>query len=359
MKTISVKLPHRAYDILIEPDLLAAPELWLDKVQAPARTLALVSDENAWRECGPVLKNSLHSSGFQIAPLILPAGESSKSLEGLRRVYDFFASLHLNRSSVVLALGGGVVGDLTGFAAATYMRGIAYVQIPTTLLAQVDSSVGGKTAINLPWAKNMVGAFHQPRLVLIDPRLLQSLPPRELRCGLGEVVKYGAIASAELFESLAGAGPLDYEDIIARCCAIKAEIVAEDEFDHGRRALLNFGHSFGHALERHSNYESCSHGEAVAVGMVIASALGERLGLTEPLSSRRLAEIMKINGLNPSPPCSPLKLMPALALDKKSGEGSLNMVLLEKIGCAFSRSFTLSELEKILREMEEQWTNLC
>lgn len=358
MKTLTVELPGKSYDILFEAGLRSAPEKWLGGLAGPERTMALVSDENVWRLYGSDFMAAAGKIGRKISPLILEPGEDNKSPKTLDRLYEFFAGLGLNRTGLVIAFGGGVIGDLTGFAAATWMRGVDYVQFPTTLLSQVDSSVGGKTALNLPYGKNLIGAFHQPRLVAVDPEILRTLPRRELICGLGEVVKYGAIRSRSLFEKIEQGPPDDYETVISQCCAIKAGIVAGDEFDRGERAVLNFGHSFGHALESRYQYRRFNHGEAVAIGMVIVSAVGEQVGLTEAGTRARIEKALIQNGFEVSLPCSPLELLPLLSHDKKSDGGGLNLVLLKKIGEAVIVRFDFAKLEEALKRLEGQWPDL-
>lgn len=356
MKRLTVELPGKSYDLLLGAGLRSEPEKWLSASIRSGRSVAVVSDENVWQYYGDDFQRQVNRIGLKAEAIILRPGEDNKSLAGLNRLYEFFADINLNRSGLVIALGGGVIGDLTGFAAATWMRGVEYIQFPTTLLSQVDSSVGGKTALNLPSGKNIIGAFHQPKLVVIDPDTLRTLPRREINCGLGEVIKYGAIRSSFLFEKLEQGQADDYEAIISECCAIKAGIVANDEFDAGERALLNFGHSFGHALESFYQYQRFNHGEAVALGMIIASALGEQMGLTEPGTGRRIIKALKINGFETSLPCSPLDLMPLLKHDKKSEGDGLRLALLNKIGDALIKPIRFLELENLLRQVEEQWT---
>ena len=361
MNKLRVELAERSYDILLGSGLLAEPGQWLSGLASSARPAVVVTDKNVWRHYGQHFVARLGASGFKAEVLALEPGEESKSLEGLSRIYNFFADNGLKRSDLVMALGGGVIGDLTGFAAATWMRGIGYIQIPTTLLSQVDSSVGGKTALNLPSAKNIIGAFHQPKLVVIDPDTLRTLPFREIGCGLGEVIKYGAISSPQLFKKLEQGRPAegDYEAIIKECCAIKAGIVARDELDTGERALLNFGHSFGHALESRYQYHRFNHGEAVALGLVIASAIGEQMGLTEPGVTARIRQALRANKLAADLPGPLRELMPYLAADKKSESNSLKMVLLKTIGQAFIEPISFKDLEALLKPVEDQWITHC
>ncbi|MDR2088268.1 MAG: 3-dehydroquinate synthase, partial [Clostridiales Family XIII bacterium] len=260
-------------------------------------------------------------------------------LTGLGRLYDAFAEMRLRRDGLVIAFGGGVIGDLAGFAAATWMRGVRLVQVPTTLLAQVDSSVGGKTAVNTGAGKNLAGVFYQPSFVLADTALLATLPAREFRCGMAEVIKYGAIRSARLFESLHAVPSAEaLRDTVGACCAVKADIVERDEFDTGERMLLNFGHSFGHAIEKLGGFRRYNHGEAVAMGMALAAEAGERMGLTARGSADALREVLAVHGLETDCPYAPAELLPQMELDKKNSDGAVRLVLLAAPGEAFVRS---------------------
>jgi 3-dehydroquinate synthase len=281
--------------------------------------------------------------GFAYATLVLPDGEVNKTLDSVQRIFDALIEHRFERSATLLALGGGVIGDMTGFAAACYQRGVSFIQVPTTLLAQVDSSVGGKTGVNHPGGKNMIGAFHQPRAVIIDTATLDTLDDRQLRAGLAEVIKYGLIRDAEFFAWLEQAMPSllarDKDalgEAIARSCRCKAQVVAEDEHEAGVRALLNLGHTFGHAIETGTGYGNWLHGEAVATGTVLAADLSVRLGWLEPAARDRLVALYETVGL---PVVSPegmtrddyLRLM---AIDKKVSAGRLRLVLLRAIGDA-------------------------
>ncbi|GHV07751.1 3-dehydroquinate synthase [Clostridia bacterium] len=325
MTILNVELVGRSYEIRVAPSNIGA----LSDFDS---THIVVTDANVWR---------IYGGNFpSVNPIILTPGESSKSLQTLGFIYDQFAARGLKRDGTVVAFGGGVVGDVTGFAAATYMRGVRLVQIPTTLLAQVDSSVGGKTAINLPQGKNLAGAFYQPSLVLIDPETLNTLSVREMRSGMAEVIKYAAIKSPKLLNMNS------YDEIIAECCRIKAEIVSHDELDFGERMLLNFGHTFGHAIESIGNFERHNHGEAVALGMVIAAKIGENLGLTQPGCAAALSEICKSKGLDPICPYPPSQLLPYCNLDKKSSLKTVKMVLLRDIGDSFIENLSFQKLEE-------------
>jgi 3-dehydroquinate synthase len=279
--------------------------------------------------------------GLRVAWIEVPAGEGAKRLSELERLYHQFAGVPLDRRSVVVAFGGGVVGDLAGFAAATYLRGIDLIQVPTTLLAQVDASVGGKTGIDLPEGKNLVGAFHQPRRVIADLETLQTLPAAQLRAGLAEVIKYGVIADPSLLdileaqrEPILAGEPAALEELVVRSCRIKAEVVAGDERETGRRAILNFGHTIGHALEAATGYGEYLHGEAVAIGMVAAARLSCRLAGLPAGEARRLEELMRAYGLPSAPrkPVAPERLLEAARRDKKARAGDVHFVLANRLG---------------------------
>lgn len=357
MEILTVGLGSRSYDIWFGAGILPRlGELAAGLAEKSCRA-ALVADRNVWELYGGAASESLKNAGIEFGSVLVEPGEHSKSLSGLAALYEAFSENGLGRGGLAIALGGGVVGDLCGFAAATYMRGIRYIQVPTTLLAQVDSSVGGKTAINLPHGKNLAGAFHQPSAVLADSSLLSSLPEREIRSGMAEVVKYGAIRSEELFERLRK--PLDeggLQQIIARCCRIKAEIVCRDELDNGERALLNFGHTFGHAAEKLGGFERYTHGEAVALGMVMAASVGERMGVTALGSAERIRLLLQGLGLETACPYTTAELLPPMRSDKKGIGDGVNLVLLKKIGEALTVTVGFEELGELMREAEHEWT---
>jgi 3-dehydroquinate synthase len=356
VKTLFVGLAERGYDILIGDGLLDDLGGLLKPLCAGA-PVAVVTDENVWRLLGERAESSLSAAGLPFQTVIIPAGEASKSMRGLSVLYDAFAGMKLARNGLVAALGGGVVGDLCGFAAATWMRGVRFVQVPTTLLAQVDSSVGGKTAINLPQGKNMAGVFYQPVLVAIDPSTQRTLPEREVRSGMAEVVKYGAIRSNTLFGLLSGQGAESaLPEIIYECCRLKSEIVARDEHDFGERMLLNFGHTFGHAIEKVSGFDRYRHGEAVALGMTLAALAGEEMGLTAPGTAEALERALTRHGLDTKYRGDAAALLPALAADKKSLGGEIQMVLLRHIGEAFAHRVGFSEVGRVLKRVAEKWT---
>lgn len=349
-RCVRVELPAGGYDILIGDGLLATAG---SRLAALCKgRLAVVSDETVWALHGAALATALDAAGLGWAPILLPPGEGSKTLASLEQLLGRFAAAGLDRQGLVAAFGGGVVGDLAGFAAASWMRGVDYVQLPTTLLAQVDSSVGGKTGVNLAAGKNLAGAFHQPRLVLADTALLSTLPPREQHCGMAEMIKYGALFSEELFVQLAGprlARPM--AALVEACCAWKAEMVRADEKEAGRRMLLNFGHSFGHAIEKLGAYTRHNHGEAVAMGMVLAARFGQRTGFTRQGCASRLEQALAARGLPTACPYGPAELFEAMGLDKKSRDGGLNLILLRDIGQGQVQWQPMETIKTILTEV--------
>lgn len=353
MITLSMELPDKSYPIHIENGLLAHAGTHLRSLY-DGQKIAVVSDETVFAHHGSVLLKSLTEAGYQPYVRLIPPGEGSKSLEQFGRLCEDFASIGLVRSDLIIAFGGGVVGDLAGFAAAAYMRGTPFVQIPTTLLAQVDSSVGGKTGINLAYGKNLVGAFWQPQMVLIDPLLLATLETRHLLSGLAEVIKYGAIAAPDLIEQLEVFSLRDMENqmeaIIHRCCSIKRGIVERDERDFGERMMLNYGHTVGHAIESIGHYDTHFHGEAVGIGMVIAARIGEGLGITEAGTSQRLATLLKRFGMKTTWMGSRDDLKQSIRLDKKNSNDKLTFVLLERIGSAGLYQLQDEQLDRVLLE---------
>ncbi len=345
---VPIGLGARSYDILIGPGLLRDTGRLIAGAIARPRVF-IVSDETVAKLHRATLTAALDTAGIAHTAYIVPPGESSKDHRTLERLTDAMLAARIERSTTVVAFGGGVIGDLAGFAAAIVLRGIDFVQVPTTLLAQVDSSVGGKTGINTSRGKNLVGAFHQPRLVLADSDVLATLPPREMRAGYAEVVKYGLISDAAFFAWLEanGAAVLTCDraalsHAIATSCRAKAGIVAEDERENGRRALLNLGHTFGHALEAECGYDdTLLHGESVAIGMVLAFRLSARLGLCPPEDAARVAHHLAALGLPtalsaaPRSARDPGRLIGHMRQDKKVRDGKLTFVLTRGIGKAY------------------------
>lgn len=352
---VDVVLGDRSYRIRIGRDLLRQPARWRDAVRG--RHVLVVTDSTVAPLYLARLEDGL--GGFDHAVVTIPAGERHKTLAQTEQVFTALAGLGASRDATVIALGGGVVGDLAGFAAACWMRGIGFVQMPTTLLAMVDSSVGGKTGVNLPAGKNLIGAFHQPRSVIIDTDTLDSLPVREYRAGLAEVVKYGAIGDATFFgwleqhaDALVRREPAAVAEAIAVSCKSKAGIVARDEREEGERALLNFGHTFGHALETETGYDRLLHGEAVAIGMVLAARLSERDCAAPAQDSQRLIALLARLGLPTALPgdIDPMRLIAPMRLDKKNLGGQLRLVLWRGIGAAQVAAVTVDALSRLLAE---------
>ena len=341
---ITVDLGERRYDVVIGRGLLDDPATWRSD---PAGAAAMVVTNST---VAPLylerLVHALRGRHRRVHSVELPDGERHKDWPTLNRVFDALLEARCDRDTTVYALGGGVVGDIAGFAAACFMRGVPHVQLPTTLLSQVDSSVGGKTAINHPLGKNMIGAFHQPRVVVCDIDLLSTLPERELRAGLAEVIKYGPIADWAFFEwverhvdDLLVRDPRALMHAVKRSCEIKADIVVRDEREGGLRAVLNFGHTFGHAIEAGLGFGTWLHGEAVAAGMVMAAELSARLGMTDGQTAARLAALLARCGLPVrGPAMTPDRYLELMRLDKKARDGDIRFTLLEGRGHATLRS---------------------
>ncbi len=337
MKTLQLDLGERSYPIYIGSDLLARPELFLPHIAG--RQVLIVSNETV----APLYleKVSKGLSGLQVDSLVLPDGEHTKTLHTLNLVFDKLLASRHERSTTLIALGGGVIGDLTGFAAASYQRGVNFIQVPTTLLSQVDSSVGGKTGVNHPLGKNMIGAFYQPQAVIADTQVLETLPIRELRAGLAEVIKYGLIDNLSFLEWLEA----NLESLLARnqdvlaeavkvSCADKARIVAADEKEGGVRAMLNLGHTFGHAIENGLGYGVWLHGEAVATGMVMAADLSARLGYIRWSEAARVKALIARAGLPVVPPATltAQDYLSLMAVDKKVASGKIRFILMKGLG---------------------------
>jgi len=358
MKTVTVNLGERSYRIHVGRGLISRVGDELCSLMPPCKT-ALVTDENVEALYCDALERSLRGAGFEPKRIVLRSGERSKSLATARRLYDEFLGHRLDRKSLVVALGGGVVGDVAGFAAATYMRGIAFVQVPTTLLAQVDSSVGGKVAVNHPLGKNLIGAFHQPIAVFIDVRTLKTLPEREYKSGLAELVKHGLIRDARFFalleknvKALKGCKLSFLEQAVAKSVAIKARVVEADERESGLRAILNYGHTIGHAIEAVSRYRGYTHGEAVAIGMACAARIAMNRGMLKEDAVVRQNDLLARIGLPVALRREPTEaLIASLYRDKKTIRGRLRFVLLERIGKATIVE-GISE-EEVVRAIEE------
>jgi 3-dehydroquinate synthase len=341
MQTITVNLGERSYPIHIGAGLLGKPELLIPHFAYPRA--AVVSNETVFPLYGERIMQTLKNAGIDAFAVVIPDGERYKTWETLDTIFDALLARAFDRKSTLVALGGGVVGDLAGFAAATYQRGVPFIQIPTTLLAQVDSSVGGKTAVNHARGKNMIGAFHQPGLVLADTGTLDTLPDKELRAGLAEVFKYGLIRDAHFFawlednlEKLLARDTQALAQAILRSCEIKAAVVAADERESGERALLNLGHTFGHAIETALGYGQWLHGEAVAAGMLMAAELSHKRGHFSHDALQRARKLLQRAGLPLNPPAIPAaKMLQLMQIDKKNEGGHIRLILLRDIGNAY------------------------
>jgi 3-dehydroquinate synthase len=378
--TVHIDTGTQTYPIHIGPDLLAQSGSYLAAAGVGPRAL-VVTDRRVAGLYGDTVQDSLRQAGLEPALAVVPPGERSKSLSQARTLYDAALAAGLDRRSCFIALGGGVVGDLAGFVAATYMRGVPFAQLPTTLLAQVDSSVGGKTGVDLPQGKNLVGAFHQPCLVVADVRTLATLPRREVRAGLAEVIKYGLILDANLFADLARqfdasravardapAESLSFapgralpwsavSSWVQRSCELKGYVVKEDVYETGRRAILNFGHTFGHAFEALLGYRRLRHGEAVSIGMVTAARLSHRLGLLTAADVARIERLLAMAGLPTAVPgdLTPDPLLASMQHDKKAARGRLRFVLLRRIGEAWvTPEVPLELVREVLQEQSDE-----
>lgn len=356
-QALRVDLGERSYEIIIGGGLLERAGEYLRPLGLGRRGV-IITDICVERLYAARLLDALRREGIEATLLSVPAGEPSKSLRQADRLFEKLPGLGLDRQSFVIALGGGVVGDLAGFIAATYLRGLPFVQVPTTLLALVDSSVGGKVGVNLPQGKNLVGAFYQPRLVLADTSTLTTLAERELRSGFAEVIKYGAIWDTEFFawlereqQNVLNLQPGVVERTVFRCCQIKAEVVGSDERESGLRAILNFGHTIGHAMEALMDYEGLLHGEAVAIGMCAAARLSvKRAGLLER-DAQRIHDLIAASGLpgRTEPKLKLPDLLQAVHLDKKARAGKIRFVLLEQLGKAVvSEAVTDEDIEEVV-----------
>lgn len=359
---IRVNLERLSYDIAIAPGSLEK----LGELIAPlelGQKVLIVSNPEIFQYYGQQAIASLEKSGFEVASTTLPPGEPHKTPETLQKVYDIALEHRLERSSTMIALGGGIIGDMTGFAAATWLRGINVVQVPTTLLAMVDASIGGKTGVNHPRGKNLIGAFHQPRKVIIDPLVLKTLPEREFRAGMAEVIKYGVIWDAELFTHLEQAQRLDQmhsiepsllQEILQRSCQSKAEVVSKDEKEMGLRAILNYGHTIGHAVESLTGYTTVLHGEAVGIGMVAAGGIAVKLGLWDEDCDRRQLALIQKAGLPTKLPTG-LKIdeiLASLQTDKKVKNKKVRFILPTAIGAVTITDQVPSEvIREVLRGM--------
>ena len=362
---IKVNLPSCSYEIAIAPSGLDRLGDYMSILHLGKKVL-LVSNSTIFEHYGKRALSSLKAAGFDVCHCILPDGEKYKNLDSLQKIYDTALVNRVERSSTMVALGGGVIGDMTGFAAATWLRGIKFVQVPTSLLAMVDASVGGKTGVNHPQGKNLIGAFHQPQLVLIDPEVLKTLPERELRAGMAEVIKYGVIWDADLFAEMEKCENLDQmqylmaplsngdksliDYILTRSCQAKADVVSKDEKEAGLRAILNYGHTVAHAVESLTGYSVVNHGEAVAIGMVAAGEIAAKLGMWKEEEVQRQNALIEKAGLPTKLPAGLDigEIIQSLQLDKKVKAGKVRFILPTQIGEVIITSEVPSE---VIREV--------
>lgn len=346
MKTITITA-SKQYDVVIGNGLYAQLGAHIAALGKKGKA-AIISDSNVWPIYGKIAEDSLHTAGFETCNYVFSAGESSKNGATFLSILNFLAKNHITRSDSLIALGGGVVGDITGFAAATYLRGISYVQVPTTLLAMVDSSVGGKTAIDLPAGKNLAGAFYQPSLVLCDIASLDTLPAQIFRDGCAEIIKYGVLYDQALFAHLSSYGlDFDREKVVARCVELKRDVVAQDEFDHGARQRLNLGHTIGHGIEAHSHY-LISHGQAVAIGMVIVSKAGHAYKICGQNTYAQILAVIQKFGLPVATDASAQELYICALSDKKRSGNTVNLIIPKEIGNCIIRPTPVNELQSFI-----------
>jgi 3-dehydroquinate synthase len=357
MESVKVRLGDRSYQIVIENGLLRHASDLISPLPV-TKVATVITNTTVAPLYLPALKKSLKKASFKVNEIIIPDGEQYKELSCIEKIYKNLLSLELDRNSPVIALGGGVVGDITGFAASTFLRGVPFIQIPTTLLAQVDSSVGGKTGVNLPEGKNMVGTFYQPTIVIIDPEVLKTLDPQELRAGMSEVIKYGIIRDKDFFyflnehiqQALNLHGPT-LARIIKTCCIIKADITSKDETEKGIRSFLNFGHTIGHAIETLTQYSKYKHGETVSIGMAAASKLSSVWRHCHLENCEHVITLLKNAGLPTELPMYPSNdYIDVIQRDKKKSGEKIRMVIMREIGDVFLEEITSKKLTSALRK---------
>lgn len=349
MRTLKLNLKDNSYNIYFEKDIIDKIPEYL-KENYGGKKIAIITDHNIEKLYGLKLNRSFNALGLESKIISVRPGEESKSLETLQEIYYELGKFKFGRSDLIITLGGGVVGDLGGFAASTYLRGVDYIQVPTSLLAQVDSSIGGKVAVDLPWGKNLVGSFYHPKAVFIDSDLLKTLDRRFFHDGLAEVIKYGFIRDESIVHVLMKFNNDEellnnIEDIIYKCCSIKKRVVEKDEKDFGERMLLNFGHTLGHAVERYFDYKKHSHGEAVAIGMAQITRKSEALSLTQKGTSKLLEEVLNKYSLPIERPNMDKKgVLDAVVLDKKSNRENISLIILKKIGEGIIKEVSISDI---------------
>jgi len=351
---VNIGQPYQySYDIIIGSNILSeAGSLIRGTVTKRTKKAVIVTDDVVHDLYAETVADSIKNAGFAAEIFVFPNGEQSKSHENLINLYDFLAHAGITRSDIIVALGGGVVGDLAGFAAATYLRGINYVQVPTTLLAQTDSSVGGKTGVNIPAGKNQVGAFHQPVLVICDTDTLKTLPPTVYANGLAEIIKHGMIYDAKLFDLLNADGDLDKKlpEILERSVSVKINVVERDVNEKRERMKLNFGHTLGHAIEKYNNYEFITHGSAVAIGMSMITEIAERKNLVEKGTYKKLTACLRRHNLPTTTEATAGELYEHCVNDKKRSGNDISIVLCDRVGSSFIKKMSLEEFRKFLAD---------
>jgi 3-dehydroquinate synthase len=347
MRKLDVKTT-KPYCVYIESGLRYRMGKMVNDYQAMGKPV-VITDANVYSYYEKCIQDTLKEMGADGRLIVLPAGEEQKSMQQLSNIYERLAEMGVTRDDTLMAIGGGVIGDLTGFAAATFLRGIGFIQVPTTLLADVDSSVGGKTAINLKAGKNLAGAFYQPNMVLIDPEFLQTLPKEQVACGMAEVIKTACIRDKSFFDELKQA--MSMEEIIERCCQIKIDVVEGDEFDKGLRMLLNFGHTAGHGIEKLAGYGAMTHGHAVAIGMQMVTDASERAGITKEGTARELKMVLEKYHLKSEMPNTITidDIVDEMKTDKKNLYGKLNLIVLNEIGHSEVVAMTMDEVYAFYR----------
>lgn len=351
MRSVTVKT-SATYEVLIGSGLLQKAGEAVKKVISPCKA-AIVTDSTVVHLYEETVRKSLTEAGFSVCTFVFPAGEASKNIHTLSHLLEFLAKEEMTRTDLIVALGGGVTGDLAGFGAAVYLRGISFVQIPTTFLAAIDSSVGGKTAVDLEAGKNLAGAFYQPKLVLCDTDVLQTLPEVVFADGIAEALKYGVLGDAALFEKIAGGDfRQDLEEIIETCVSMKRDVVEEDEFDTGKRQLLNLGHTFGHAIEQKSHFQM-THGHAVAIGMHLIAKAAEAKGIAEKGTAAAIAKALEQNQLPKETEFSPAEVAEGTLRDKKRRGGTISFVFPKKIGACEIVKIPVEEVEALARTAME------
>lgn len=346
-KKVTVKGVKNPYDIIIGYDILDGLP---DRIQelTRAKTVVVITDDHVDKWYGERVLGMLQEAGYRGLKFVFPHGEANKTMQTICEILYFMEENQVTRSDLVVALGGGIVGDVSGFAAASYLRGIDFIQVPTTFLASIDSSVGGKTGVNLKEGKNLAGAFYQPRLVLCDTKTFETLPKENFKEGVAEAIKYGVICDKALFALLSEEEEFEIEKVIERCVSIKAEIVAEDEFDRGNRQLLNFGHTIGHAIEKTTDFR-ISHGIAVGIGMAMISEISDRLGWSKEETCPPILKCLANHGLPAKVDASCEDLLAAMGRDKKRSGDTINLVIPEEIGHCVLKRIAVSQLEEVLK----------